>query len=93
MYYIVKYKNGKEKSMQATYRLYAEEITENFLKGIKETYHNKEIEITVQEVEDETAYLLKSEANRRHLLEAIEAAKNGKVFRTMTIEEMEAMIK
>jgi PHD/YefM family antitoxin component YafN of YafNO toxin-antitoxin module len=47
----------------------------------------------VQEVEDETAYLLKSEANRRHLLASIEAAKNGKVFRAMTIEEMEAMIK
>jgi hypothetical protein len=44
----------KEKPMYATYRLRADEITDNFL------------------VEDETAYLMKSEANRKHLLEAVE---------------------
>jgi antitoxin YefM len=58
--------------MYATYRLRADEITDNFLKAIKDAYQDKEIEITVQEVEDETAYLMKSEANRKHLLEAVE---------------------
>jgi antitoxin YefM len=77
--------------MQATYRLRADEITDNFLKGLKDTYQDKEIEIVVNEVEDETAYLLKSEANRKQLLEAVEADKQGKAFRTMTIEEMESM--
>ena len=59
--------------MRATYRLFADEITDTFLAGIKDTYRNKEIEITVREVEDETAYLLKSEANREHLLRGLGA--------------------
>ena len=76
--------------MYATYRLLANEITENFLKGIKDTYQDKEIEIIVQEVEDETAYLLKSEANRRHLLKGLEEIRSGAPLRTMTIEQLEA---
>jgi hypothetical protein len=32
--------------MQATYRLFADEITDAFLNGIKDAYRNKEIEIT-----------------------------------------------
>jgi antitoxin YefM len=75
--------------MQATYRLRANEITDDFLKGLKSTYQNKEIEITIQEVEDETAYLLKSEANRNHLLGALEEVKSGKPGHTMTFEELE----
>ena len=74
--------------MYATYRLRADEITENFLKGIKDTYQDKEIEIIVQEVEDETAYLLKSEANRRHLLKGLEEIRSGAPLRTMTIEQL-----
>ena len=76
--------------MYATYRLRADEITENFLKGIKDTYQDKEIEIIVQEVEDETAYLLKSEANRRHLLKGLEEIQSGAPLHTMTIEQLEA---
>jgi hypothetical protein len=37
---------------------------------LKMTYRDREIEITVQEVPDETEYLLRSEANREHLLAA-----------------------
>ena len=78
--------------MNTTYRLRADEITEEFVRQLKEVHKNKEIEIYVQENEDETEYLLKSEANRTHLLEAIEAAKAGKSYRSMSIEEMEAMV-
>jgi antitoxin YefM len=80
---------GKEETMYAAYRMRADEITENFLKGIKDIYQDKEIEIIVQEVEDETAYLLKSEANRRYLLQAIEDVRNGVPGHTMTFEELE----
>jgi hypothetical protein len=75
--------------MQATYRLFADEITDAFFKGIKDSYRNKEIEITVREVEDETEYLLKSESNRRHLMRGIEEIRSGAPLRTMTLEQIE----
>ena len=78
--------------MYTTYRLRADEMTEDFVRVLKEVYKDKEIEISVQEAEDETEYLLSNEANRKHLLESIEAAKTGKYYRSMSIEEMEAMI-
>ena len=74
--------------MVATYRLRAGEITENFLNSIRDNYRDKEIEITIQEVEDETAYLLKSETNRQHLLRGIEEIRNGTPLQTMTVEQL-----
>jgi hypothetical protein len=71
--------------MLATYRLRADEINDTFLKTIQSNYMNKEIEITIQEVEDETEYLLKSETNRRHLLRGIEEIRSGAHLQTMTI--------
>ncbi len=79
--------------MLATYRLWADEITDNFLKGIQANYRNKEIEITIHEVEDETAYLLKSEANRQHLSRGIAEVQNGTPLTTMTLEQLEQMAK
>ena len=57
--------------MFSTYRLKVEELNLNIIESIKTLYHDKEIEIIVHDIEDETQYLLKSEANRNHLLEAI----------------------
>jgi antitoxin YefM len=68
--------------MRAAYRLFADEITDAFLKGIRDSRRNKEIEITAREVEDETEYLLKSEANRRRLMRGIEEIRNGAPLRT-----------
>ncbi len=74
--------------MLATFRLRAEEINDAFLKTIQSNYMNKEIEITIQEVEDETEYLLKSEPNRQHLLRGIEEIRNGAPLQTMTVEQL-----
>lgn len=52
------------------YRLNADNLNEDFLEDLKAIFKHKEIEIVVYE-RDETAYLLGSPANRRHLLEAI----------------------
>jgi len=61
--------------MYSTYRLKANELDKDFIKSLKEIFHNKEIEIIVQEVEeDETEYLLKSPVNRDRLLKAVKNA-------------------
>ena len=78
--------------MIATYRLKADEITENLLKNIQDNYRNKEIEITIQEVEDETAYLLKSEANREHLLRGIDEVRSGAHLQTMSVKDLNRLI-
>jgi len=84
-------RGGKEEIMLATYRLRADEITINFLKSIQDNYQNKEIEITIQDVEDETSYLLKSEANCQHLSRGIEEIRSGTSLRVMTVEQLDKM--
>lgn len=51
-------------------------------------YPGKEIEIVVYEV-DETAYLLSSEANKKHLLDAIENIKNKSNLVEVDIENLQ----
>jgi antitoxin YefM len=69
--------------MYTLYKLNADELDNRFLESLKAQFQHKAIEISVceaeQSSEDETAYLLKSPANRDHLLAAIasvEAANN-----------------
>ena len=78
--------------MTATYQLKPHELTDDFIKMIKETFQNSELTIIVDDAHDETAYLLKNEANRKFLLNGIEAAKQKKFARIMTLEELEALI-
>jgi len=56
--------------MQTIYQINADEIDQSLLESIKAQFKNKEIEIVVSE-RDETAYLLRSPANRERLLRAI----------------------
>jgi hypothetical protein len=78
--------------MVATYQLKPNELTADFLQVLKSTFHDKVISLTVEEIPDETAYLLSTKANREHLLAGITAAKSGKPFRTLTIKEMDALV-
>ena len=64
--------------MYSTYRLKAEELSNDFVESVKSAYHDKEIEIIIQDVQDETEYLLSSAANREHLLKAVEEINKGK---------------
>jgi hypothetical protein len=79
--------------MDITYRLRPDELNDNFFNLLKETFTGKEIAVTVEEIRDETEYLLSTKANRGHLLKAVEDAKSGRYVHAMTIEEMESMIK
>lgn len=73
--------------MQTTYRLNVNELDENFLEGLKTTFKDKEIEIIVSEV-DETEYLLKSPANKKRLLQAIENVNNNTNLVEMELENL-----
>ncbi|HSU84100.1 MAG TPA: hypothetical protein VLR69_16895 [Thermoanaerobaculia bacterium] len=63
--------------MYTVYKLRADELDQRFLDTLKHQYQDREIEIVVSEAaeaaEDETAYLLRSPANRERLLKAIES--------------------
>ena len=56
--------------METIYQLNADDLNEDFLEGLKASFKHKDIEIVVYE-RDETAYLLRSPANREQLLKAV----------------------
>ena len=56
--------------METIYQLNADDLNEDFLEGLKASFKHKEIEIVVYE-RDETGYLMRSAANREHLLKAV----------------------
>jgi len=67
--------------MHTVYQIYSEELDERFLQALKLLFKDKRIEITMSEFDDfeaeeKTAYLLKSQANRKHLLTAIAKGEN-----------------
>ena len=76
--------------MSTVYRVKASEIDGAFLEKIKATFGNKEIEIVVSELnqEDETEYLLKSEANKKRLLTAVENIKGHKNLVQLNLEDL-----
>jgi hypothetical protein len=62
-----------------SFHLKAEELDEKFLKTVRVLFKKKNISITIEEEMDETAHLLSTEANRRHLEAAIKNVKQGKI--------------
>jgi antitoxin YefM len=56
--------------MDVIYHVKADELDQTFLDALKAMFKDREIEIAVYE-RDETAYLLRSPANRERLLRAI----------------------
>jgi len=56
--------------MYTTYHLNSNDLDIHFIEAVKALFRDKEIEITIYEA-DETEYLLKSDANRKRLAEAM----------------------
>lgn len=61
----------------------------SFIDALKVNYPDKEIEIVVVYEVDETAYLLSSEANKKHLLKAVENIQNKSNLVEVDIENLE----
>ncbi len=79
--------------MYTIYRINANELDNRFLKALKAMFKNKEIEIAVCDVteieEDETAYLLKSPANRERLLKSIENVSHNRNLVTVNLDDLQ----
>lgn len=65
--------------MQSTFSLNCDELNLNFLNSLKTMFLGRNIEISVRDVDDETEYLLSTEANREHLLRSISQIETGAV--------------
>ena len=85
--------------MEAIYRLNTKDMGIGFVNSVKVAYPDQDIEITVREQSDiksadsgfdETEYLLRSPANREHLLNAIKDVAEGKNI--ITFESAEQAI-
>ena len=61
--------------MHTVYRLNVDEVNSQFIESLQVLFKDREVEITVNDV-DETAYLLQSEPNRRRLLQAVQNISN-----------------
>jgi antitoxin YefM len=78
--------------MYALYRIHVDELDDSFLETLKKMFKHREIEISVCEAapseEDETAYLLRSPANRERLLKAIENVSERRDLATIDVSEL-----
>lgn len=77
--------------MEAVYQLKPYELTDDFLIGLKAQYGSKEVKITVETPQNETAYLLQDPENRRLLLAGVEAGAQGRYSHVLTLEKIEEM--
>jgi antitoxin YefM len=79
--------------MYAHYKLKASELDSKFLDAVQDLFQDREIEISVcetaEEEEDETAYLLRSPANRERLLKAIENVAREENLVTVDLDAQE----
>ncbi|PIY04759.1 MAG: hypothetical protein COZ21_05745 [Bacteroidetes bacterium CG_4_10_14_3_um_filter_31_20] len=67
--------------MYITFHINASELDFNFLNGVKAMFKNKPISIIIEEEQDETEYLLQSDANRNMLLKSIKQAERGELIK------------
>jgi len=79
--------------MTTTYKLNANQLSEDILRSIKEAFKDKEIAIVVSDSVDETEYLLSTEANKKHLYKSKEELAEGKGIAMTLVELQEKYLK
>jgi antitoxin YefM len=79
-------------AMYTIYKLRADELDQRFLDTLKQQFRDRDIEIVVSEAteraEDETAYLLRSPANRERLLRALENVAEGRNLEVVDLGDL-----
>lgn len=65
--------------MTATYSISRKELNADFIEAIKKTFKTERVIIQIEEVIDETDYLLSTLANTDFIEKSIQQVKNGEV--------------
>jgi antitoxin YefM len=58
--------------METTFKFNTSDLNEQFLTVLKTLFQDKEIEISVKEISDETTFLLNEPENKRDIIKAIQ---------------------
>ncbi len=61
--------------MSSTININTDDLTPDFIDRIKKLFPHKEVEILIYE-QDDTDYLMSTEANKKHLLDAVKRIEN-----------------
>jgi hypothetical protein len=73
--------------MTTTFHIEPAELNEDFLQKIKSLFGEKKLLISVEEDEDETAYLLSTISNRRKFAKSLSELEKGELV-TQTLEQL-----
>ena len=74
--------------MVSSFILNTDELNVSFLETIKKLFAGKEIEITVQDAQNDTSYLLKNTANKTHLLQSIASLENNQQLHVLSEHDL-----
>ena len=77
--------------METVFKLKAEELDSKFLDSVKKLFKDRDIEISIKPIQDETEYLFNNPANKKHLLDAIKEIKMNKNLIHFTSHEFEEL--
>jgi hypothetical protein len=73
--------------MTATYHISPDELNEDFLQKLKQTFGEKKLLITIEEDDDDTFFLLCSQQNRNKFKQSLKELNEGDLV-TVSIEDL-----
>ena len=77
--------------METVFKLKAAELDKGFIVSVKNLFKDREIEISIKLIQDETEFLFNNPANKKHLLDAIKEVKKNKNLIRFTGKEFEEL--